>query len=89
MVLNGSLKTNMDAIEYARHLMNIGVGEILPQNIDLDGRMNGFDIELISKIYENIDIPLTVLGGAGSLNDIKNLIEKFKIIGVAAGHICF
>ena len=87
MVLNGSLKTNMDAIEYARHLMNIGVGEILLQNIDLDGRMNGFDIELISKLYENIDIPLTVLGGAGSLNDIKKLIEKFKIIGVAAGSI--
>ena len=46
-----------------------------------------FDLELISNLYEKIDIPLTVLGGAGSLNDIKNLIDKFKIIGVAAGSL--
>ena len=38
-------------------------------------------------IYQNIDIPLTVLGGAGSLNDIKSLIQKFNIIGIAAGSI--
>ena len=87
MVLNGSLKTNMNALEYAKYLEKIGVGEILLQNIDLDGSMKGFDINLIDHIYKNIDIPLTVLGGAGSLEDIKNLIQKFKLIGVAAGSL--
>ena len=87
MILNGSLKTNMNAFEYARYLQSLGVGEILIQNIDLDGKMSGFDINLIRNIYENIDIPLTVLGGAGSLDDIKNLIGEFEIIGVAAGSL--
>ena len=85
MVLNGSLKTNMNAIEYAKYLEKIGVGEILLQNIDLDGLMNGFDINLIDHIYNNIDVPLTILGGAGSFEDIRKLVQKFKLIGVAAG----
>ena len=41
--------------------------------------MSGFDIKLIHEIYKNIEIPLTVLGGAGSLNDLRGLINKFKI----------
>ena len=49
--------------------------------------MKGFDKKLIKEIYENIDIPLTVLGGASSFEDIKNLVSQFKIIGIAAGSI--
>ena len=44
--------------------------------------MKGFDKKLIKEIYENIDIPLTVLGGYGSFKDIKNLVKEFKIIGI-------
>ena len=80
-------KTNMNHIQYSNYLMQYGVGEILLQNIDLDGTMLGFDQRLISEVYENIDVPLTVLGGAGSLKDIQFLINKYKIIGVAAGSI--
>ena len=36
---------------------------------------------------KNINIPLTILGGAGSLTDLKSLIAKFKVLGVAAGSI--
>ena len=76
----------MNPLEYTKYLENIE-GEILLQNIDLDGKMKGFDINLIDVIYRNIDVPLTVLGGAGSLEDIRNLIKKFKLIGVAAGSL--
>ncbi len=86
-VCRGIKKTNMNHIEYSDYLINLGVGEILLQNIDLDGTMKGFDKKLIKEIYENIDIPLTVLGGAASLEDIKNLVKEFKIIGIAAGSI--
>lgn len=86
-VFRGTKRTKMNHIEYAKYLINLGVGEILLQNIDLDGTMKGFDIELINDIYSNIEIPLTVLGGAGSLDDITNLINKFKILGIAAGSI--
>ena len=84
VVFGGMKKTNMDHIQYSNYLMQYGVGEILLQNIDLDGTMLGFDQRLIKEVYENIDVPLTVLGGAGSLKDIQFLINKYKIIGVAA-----
>ena len=77
----------MNHIQYSNHLIDYGVGEILLQNVDLDGTMMGFDQRLIREVYENIDVPLTVLGGAGSLRDIQFLINKYKIIGVAAGSI--
>ena len=87
VVLRGKLRTKKSPLEYAKYLMDLGVGEILLQNIDLDGSMKGFDEELIEEVYQNINVPLTVLGGAGSLSDFKSLIDKFKIIGLAAGSI--
>ena len=49
--------------------------------------MKGFDMNIISKIREVVTIPITVLGGAGNINDIKNVINKYGIIGVAAGSL--
>jgi cyclase len=49
--------------------------------------MKGFDMNLIDKISEKISIPITVLGGAGSLQDIKKVMDRHGIIGVAAGSL--
>jgi cyclase len=49
--------------------------------------MQGYDLTLVEIIRELIEVPITVLGGAGSLADIKNLIDKYKIIGAAAGSL--
>jgi cyclase len=49
--------------------------------------MKGYDLNLIDKIAEMISIPLTVLGGAGSLADIEKVIEKHGVIGVASGSL--
>jgi len=49
--------------------------------------MKGFDMNLIDKISEKITLPITVLGGAGSLQDIKKVIDRHGIIGVAAGSL--
>ena len=49
--------------------------------------MKGFDEDLVDKVYKNINVPLTILGGAGSLTDLKSLIKKFRVLGVAAGSI--
>ena len=87
VVLRGTQRTKKTPLEYAKYLMDLGVGEIILQNIDLDGSMQGFDESLIEEVYQNINVPLTVLGGAGSLQDFKLLIDKFKVIGLAAGSI--
>jgi cyclase len=47
--------------------------------------MTGYDLNLIDKIREVTNIPLTVLGGAGSYEDFNNLIRKYQVLGLAAG----
>lgn len=82
---NGTKSTGIDPIKFAVEIQKLGAGEIVLNSIDQDGTMKGFDMYLINKIRDVISIPLTVLGGAGSINDIGNVIKEHGIIGVAAG----
>ena len=49
--------------------------------------MKGFDLELAHQVREAITVPMTILGGAGSLRDISELIKAFGIVGAAAGSL--
>ncbi len=49
--------------------------------------MKGYDLALVDKIRESISVPITILGGAGSLKDIGQLISTYGIIGAAAGSL--
>ena len=84
---NGKKATGINPFEFVEKAQQLGAGEIIINSIDLDGVMKGYDLTLIDKIREKISLPLTVLGGAGSLADIAKVIEKHKIIGVAAGSL--
>jgi cyclase len=84
---NATKNTGKDPVEFAKEVESLGAGEVVVNSIDADGMMKGYDIELIDKIRDAISLPLTVLGGAGSLKDIGNLIAKYKVIGVAAGSL--
>ncbi len=84
---NGRKGTGKNPIQFAKHLQDLGVGEIVINSIDQDGQMKGYDMNLIQKIREVLHIPLTVLGGAGSLDDIKSVIDKFGVLGVSAGSL--
>ena len=84
---NGKKATGLNPITFAEKAQQLGAGEIVINSIDQDGLMKGFDLNLIDKITEKITIPVTVLGGAGSLEDIKKVIDRHGIIGVAAGSL--
>jgi len=84
---NGKIKAKVKLNEFIDILNQIGVGEIVVNSIDNDGTMNGYDDTLISLFREKTNFPMTVLGGAGNLDDIKMLISKYKIIGAAAGSL--
>ena len=64
-----------------------GVGEVILTSIDRDGTMKGYDLKIIDQVRKITSLPLTVLGGAGSLDDIGDLIKKYSIIGAGAGSI--
>jgi cyclase len=84
---NGTKKSKWNLFDFIAKLEEIGIGEIVINSIDNDGLMQGYDIALIESVREKCTMPITVLGGAGSLEDIKKMISKFKIIGVAAGSL--
>ena len=84
---NGAKAAGKGPLELAIQMEKLGAGEIIINSINQDGVMKGYDIALVEKIRESIGIPLTVLGGAGSLLDIGQLIKKFGAIGAAAGSL--
>jgi cyclase len=84
---NGSNPTGKSPAEFARRLQVLGAGEIVINSIDNDGVMKGYDLTLVRTIRDSITLPITVLGGAGSLKDIGELINTFGIIGAAAGSL--
>ncbi|MGB8951813.1 MAG: AglZ/HisF2 family acetamidino modification protein [Candidatus Aminicenantales bacterium] len=83
----GKKDTGKCPIKFAQQLEMLGVGEIVVNSIDNDGMMKGYDFTLIDKIRKSISVPITALGGAGSLKDIGQLISKYGIIGAAAGSL--
>lgn len=82
---NGKRFIDDDLISVIRKIEDIGVGEIIINNIDRDGTMEGYDEELIEIIYSNSTIPLTTLGGVGKHEHIQLCINKFGNIGYACG----
>lgn len=84
---NGTKSTGIDPVQFAIEMQNRGAGEIVINSIDQDGVMKGYDMNLINKIREAITIPMTVLGGAGKMEDIGDVIQQHGIIGVAAGSL--
>jgi cyclase len=84
---NGRQPTGTSPFVCARELERLGIGEIVVNAIDRDGVMGGYDLALAARMREVITVPLTVLGGAGSLNDIGQLIAKQGIVGAAAGSL--
>lgn len=84
---NGRKKTGKYLDEVLNLAISLGAGEILINSIDLDGTMLGYDMDLLQGIKKRISVPVTVLGGAGTLEDLKNVIAQLGVVGVAAGSL--
>jgi cyclase len=79
----GRIQSQKDVLDWANEVEQRGAGEILLQSVDMDGRCRGFDVELASKVVSITGVPVVVSSGAGSLEDIKELIEIANPSGVA------
>lgn len=84
---NGKVRTGIDPVKFVITAQSMGAGEIVINSIDQDGMMKGYDMNLVDSIRSVITIPLTVLGGAGSIEDIGALVREHGIIGAAAGSL--
>ena len=79
----GRIQSGKNVLEWAKEVEGRGAGEILLQSVDSDGRNRGFDLELCKQVVDLVNIPVVVSSGAGSLEDIKKVIEYAKPSGVA------
>ena len=67
----GTKNTGINALEWMKKLQKLGAGEILLTSMDKDGTKNGFDLDLLKKATDILNIPLIASGGAGKLQHFK------------------
>ena len=71
----GNRNRNVDPATFARHMRDLGAGEILLNNIDRDGMQSGYDIALVEAVSNAVDIPVVACGGAGKLEHLSEAIS--------------
>lgn len=84
-VRNGKINTKIDPFKFATKMAACGAGEIILNSIDHDGEMKGYDLDAAHKLRQEVDVPITILGGAGSLDHMRQLFGKCGVVGASAG----
>ena len=84
---NGKVRTNKTPIELAKLAVKFGAGEVIINSIDLDGAMSGYDLILAKNLRNAVNVPISIMGGAVNLNDMKNLFNTCGVVGAIAGSL--
>jgi cyclase len=77
----GRNSTGLDAVEWAKKMVNLGAGELLLTSMDRDGTKIGFDIALTKLISEAVEVPIIASGGVGNL---QHLVDGVLLGGADA-----
>jgi len=83
----GRKKTGINAIEFAEQAEKHGAGEILLTSMDKDGTKNGYDIDLLKRVTDKLNIPVIASGGVGNLEHLCEGIKKGGASAVLAASI--
>jgi len=83
----GRNETGIDAIKFAKQMEKYGAGELLVTSMDRDGTQKGYDIDLMKKISEMVNIPVIASGGVGNLDHLAEGITQGKANAVLAASI--
>ena len=84
---NATCRTGFDPVQFVVRVAKSGVGEVVINTVDRDGTMEGYDLELVSRIRDATSLPVTVLGGAGSTDHIVDLWKRQNLVGAGAGSL--
>lgn len=73
----GREDTGIEAIEWIKQGVESGAGEIVVNSIDTDGVKGGFDLEMLDKVCQAVNVPVIASGGAGNM---EHFVELFKTL---------
>jgi cyclase len=82
-----SIKSSLLPGDFALLMQEMGAGELIVQSVDRDGKMQGYDLELLKNISSLLEIPMVALGGAGSTNDLRKAYFEGGASALAAGSL--
>jgi len=84
---SAAVDTGREPVEWARELADRGAGEILLTSIDRDGTMLGYDMDIIERVVNAVDIPVIAAGGAGNYQHMIDAVLRAGASAVAAASI--
>lgn len=74
----GRVKTDLDALAWAKKAVDLGAGEIVLNSMDADGTKNGYEINLTRMIAENVSVPVIASGGGGNPQHLADVLKEGK-----------
>ena len=86
-IYGGKKATELDAMDWAKTVANLGAGEILLTSIDRDGTKDGYDIILTKEIVNSVSIPVIASGGCGKPEDMLQIFKESNVDAALAASI--
>jgi len=83
----GRRGTGLDAVEWAKRVVEIGAGEILLTSMDTDGHKDGYDLALTRAISDAVEVPVIASGGAGQPQHFVDAVVQGRADAVLAASI--
>ncbi|NWN90962.1 imidazole glycerol phosphate synthase subunit HisF [Marinobacter adhaerens] len=83
----GRKPTGLDAVEWARKMVEMGAGELLLTSMDKDGTKSGFDLGLTRAVSDAVNVPVIASGGVGELQHLADGVSKGGADAVLAASI--
>ncbi len=88
-ISGGKTPTGLDVLEWVKRVAELGAGEILITSMDRDGTNDGYDLDLLQRVTQSVDIPIIASGGAGKLQhfyDALTLGGADAVLAASAFH---
>ena len=81
------IKSHVDVIDWARHVEDLGAGEILLTSVNREGSWSGYDLEIVNLVAKAVSIPVVAHGGAGCANDMTKVLKDTDASAAACGSL--
>ncbi len=83
----GRTPTGLEAVTWARQVVDLGAGEIVLTSMDADGTRDGYDLEITALVAETVDVPVVASGGCGSPEHIRQVLTRTRADAALAASI--